>query len=265
MKRNTLEKGLLAWEPWRESVQRSRGELGFDPAWSDAKVTQWMADNYDPVIRKKGQDEVAALGLPPNFTEFWEDCLYNRYEDTSGRPHPERVQRVRTGRKSELPLPFKTYLSWDEDEDADDRWLTVLIQIHGAFCTRDLLDIAANEAWGTLAEHLRKNQIKLHPVAILARKVRPNLSERKRSARDRYLEGTASFEDLLREQWESAEIQRPLREGLRQSSIPDRRKRVLRRWRKTAYDRVRRWLGESAPHAARRGQWLEAMPEPKDV
>lgn len=265
MKRNTLEKGLLAWEPWHESIERSRRELGFDPSWPDDKVTQWMANNYDPIIRKKGEEEVAALGLPPTFKEFWEDCLYNRYKDANGRPHPDRVQRVRTGRKSELPLPFRAYLSWDEDEDIDDPWLTVRIQIHGEFCTRDLFDTAANDAWGTLAEHRRNKQTSFHPVAILARKARPNVSERKRSALDRYSEETHGFEDLLREEWESEQIQRPLREGLRQSSDPLRRKRVLRRWRKTVYDRVRRWLGGAAPPATRRGQWQLAMPEPEDA
>ena len=86
MKRNTLEVGLHQWEPWHESIERSRRELGFDPAWPDEKVNQWAADNYGALIRPRAVAELAVLRLPPRFLEYWEDCFYNEYKDADGRP-----------------------------------------------------------------------------------------------------------------------------------------------------------------------------------
>ena len=262
MKRNTLEVGLHQWEPWHESIERSRRELGFDPAWPDEKVNQWAVDNYVALIRPRAEAEVAALRLPPSFFQYWEDCFYNEYKDASGRPHPERVRRLRSDRNSAPPLPFDASLSWDSGEDVHDPWLPVLIRIHAEFCTRELFNAAANHAWVTLRNHLWLNHTTVHPVAVLARKVRPNTSERKRSAQDRFMRQEATFEDLLREVWMSEEIQGRLQEIMESGASSQRRKRFVSGLRKIVYDRVRRWLGDDAPLAPRRGRWQEAMPTP---
>ena len=262
MKRNTLEVGLHQWEPWHESIERSRRELGFDPAWPDEKVNQWAADNYGALIRPRAVVELAALRLPPRFLEYWEDCFYNEYKDASGRPHPDRVRRLRTDRKSTPRLPFDASLSWDSGEDVHDPWLPVVIRIHAEFCTRDLFNAAANDAWVTLRDHLLLSQTTLHPVAVLARKVRPNTSERKRSAQDRFTRQEATFEDLLSEVWMTEEIQGRLGGIMESGASSQRSKRLVRALRKIVYDRVRRWLGDDAPLAPRRGRWQEAMPTP---
>ena len=265
MKRNTLEMAIHRWEPWHESIERSRRELGFDSNWPDEKVNQWSADNYVGLIRPKAEAEVAALRLPPGFFEYWEDCFYNEYKDANGRPRPERVRRLRSDRESVPPLPFEASLSWGSGEDVNDPWLPVVIRIHSEFCTRDLFNAAANQAWLTLRNHLWRNQTAVHPLAVLARKVRPNASETKRNAQDRFERHQATFEDLLLEVWTSEEIHGRLQEIMDGGASAQRRKRAVSSLRKTVYDRVRRWLGDDAPPASRRGRWLEVMSIPAEM
>ena len=57
MKHTSLEKGLLGWDPWHESIERGRKELGFDPTWPDDEVNGW-ANNHTPRVRKMAKDEV---------------------------------------------------------------------------------------------------------------------------------------------------------------------------------------------------------------
>ena len=252
----------MAWDEWHESIERGRRELEFDPAWSDERVGEWVAKHYPTRVRPKAQAEINAMGLPPTFLEFWEDCLYNEYRGGEGKPRPAMIHRVRSGRRSEPNPPFKVALVWEPDEDVHGPWVRMEIMIHTEFCTHDLYQDAASLGWDTIRQHLYLNNITPHPVAVLATKVKPNVSERKENAIDRYVAGEVSFDDLITEEWESPEVRAQLAKVMATYPTQYKRDRELKAVQKKVYNKVKRWFGSSAPEAEVRGQWRKAMPLP---
>jgi len=91
-------------------------------------------------------------------------------------------------------------------------------------------------------------------------KVRPTYkSPRISQSLERYAAGEASFEDLLREEWFSTEVQSDLDFELNGCRDINKRGATERKWRKLIYRRVRRRLEKAGlkPPSPRWGWWLE--------
>ncbi len=176
MERQTFERALHAWDPWNDSIERSRKLLGYDPEWPRDTCISWIEKHY-PAIRNQAEDELNRLELPPTLRRYWEDCLYSNYRTQGGKTDYSKITRYLSGRKSLPDMPCDHRIAWHGDEDIHDPWLPVEIKIHARFATKELFNYAAKYAYDTVKTHRRFNNIQLHPVCQWLRGGRPSMDE----------------------------------------------------------------------------------------
>ena len=70
MERQTFERALHAWEPWYESIEQSRIELGFNPQWKKETCLKWIED-HKKEINDQAKSELERLQLLRQLMRNW--------------------------------------------------------------------------------------------------------------------------------------------------------------------------------------------------
>lgn len=85
MKKGTLQ-SLLHWfyPHWDESVCAGREELSFSFVSSGQKRWEWLAAGKHVDVLRLASQEMAALGLPGEFGQYWVCCFYSDYQPENG-------------------------------------------------------------------------------------------------------------------------------------------------------------------------------------
>lgn len=177
MLKQTLARALHAWNEWSESITNSRQLLGYDPKWPYEKRDTWIEQRYS-IIRNQAVTELERLDLPPNLRRYWEDCFYSDYSNEDGSRDLRKITRRLSDRRSLPDLPFDAHMVLQQGEEVTrGPWLRVEIRLHERFATKELLKDAAEDAYGTVASHLRFERIKPHPVCQWLKGGRPPIDD----------------------------------------------------------------------------------------
>lgn len=273
MEPETFERALHLWPLWRESLEQSREALGYVPNWPVEKAVEWINANYGEKIRPRAEAELRRLDLPENLFEYWEDCFYCDYRRPNGSTDFGKIRRRLAfeerdaqggltgnwvpGQRSLPPLPYTASITHLAEEDIQDPWQRVEIMVFAPLASRDLLESAIDQAWRTV-RHVQRTPgySRPHPLSALIVRAKANLSERKRSALDRFKRGETDLEGLLVEEWGQPDVQAELSRLAEQyGGNPVTLKEKHRELQKRVYDRVRRWFPEPKPRVKARGEW----------
>jgi hypothetical protein len=277
MEAETFERALHLWDPWRESIIKSRAELGYDPSWPVEKAVTWIDANYAEWVRPKAETELRRLRLPPTLQEYWEDCFYCDYQRSDGTVDFSKIRRCiayeevdrqgnktghwKPGNKSLPKLPYQASIVYYSEEDIHDPWVRIEVMIHGPLATREMLEAALDQGWRTL-NHIRRfpPRWEPHPLSKLIPKAKANQSEAKRWALERFRQGEVDFEGLLAEEWQTTEVQEELR-GIRERYGRSPKEFQKREYalQKKVYDRVRRWFPDPKPKVRTKGEWRQRL------
>jgi len=178
MQKQTFERALHAWDEWPDSIEKSREMLKYDPSRPRDTCIGWIEKHY-PEIRKRAEDELRRLELPPTLREYWEDCFYSDYKTKSGKTDFSKITRRLSDRKSLPELPCDHGVVWYEGEDVNDPWLRVEINLHARFATKELFDYAARLAYDAVKSYRWRSGLKEHPVCQWLKGGRPPGDERR--------------------------------------------------------------------------------------
>lgn len=282
MEADTLERALHLWQPWHESIRKSREELGYDPNWAVDRAVAWIEVNYEEVICPQAEAELCLMALPPTFQEYWEDCFYCDYMRRDGSVDFTKIRRrigyeetdrhgIQTGRwvpgnKSLPKLPYEASIAHYPGEELNDSWVRIEVMVHESFASRDLLDEAMDQAWLTLKD-LRRWPGSWHPHPLVAYipHAKANRSEVRRDASERFNRGEVDFEGLLEEQWLSSDNQAALRAIMnRHRADPTRLAKAHLAQQKLIYDRVRQWFPDPKPKVSVKGEWRLRLRLPRE-
>ena len=283
MERQTFERALHLWPDWHESVSRARLELGYDPKWPTQEAVSWIERNYPEKIRPRAEAELEKLGLPPNLFQYREDCFYCDYRRPDGSSNFDSIKRrlayeetdrdgKATGRwlpgvRSLPELPYEVSVVYYPGEDIHNPWVHIELTVHASFVRRDNLF----DAFGTalkLTRHLettgRVGEVR-HPVSALVARAKPNRSDRKRSAVERYKRGEIDLEGLLEEEWYRPEAQSDIALNVQHRNRSWSIDKAIRSEQDKLYNRVRGWLPDPKPKLGRNSAWRDRLQLPSDT
>ncbi len=228
----TLEHALHMWPPWQKTIDEARASLGYDPAISEEQKVQWSKrlgwQSYDQVKRLAGF-ALQLLDLPESFERYWVACFYSDYLRPEGGIDYEQIRQG--GARVRPPNPIRLRLT----PATGGRWKS--FRLDGSLRLVTKADI---DEWRRTILALAQRDP--HPLTELMRSARAPSSPRKKDAQRRLLERTATFEDILREEYWAEEVDGELRPLL--GLIGINRTVAERTHRKTTYDRVRLWCEE---------------------
>ena len=259
MNPSTLERALFEWPRWRESIVSARVGLGYSPFPEGDQLARWQWDHNSEAYAT-GIGELEKMGLPGGPLNYWMACFYAEYTLPNGAIDYDSIRDVffaPQGSFGEKLYPQAWKLTAPSV-----RQPYGTTSIGTPFSLEGTLELASGdilkEAIATLRD-VRKSKGRDHPLLkfVNSAKVRPQ--ERKREAIRRLKAQAVDFEGLLREEWQTgdvqAELQRIHQEVGNNATQLKKRIAVVRR---RVYNRVANWLrseGIEPPKLKEKGAW----------
>ena len=248
MEIETLELALHMWPPWQKTIDEARATLGYRPDFSSEEMDEWIRGHglrsYDRV-KEMARFALQLLDLPESFIWYWTACFYSDYKRPRGVIDYEAIRLGNERQRPPNPLRLRLF-------DKGGRW--VRFQVDGPL---NLVTKAEVKEWTSTILHLAQRH--RHPLTTFIRRARAFVSPRKREAIRRLLEGSATFEDILREEYWSEQVDGDLRPLLNLRGI--NRTKAEGAYRKSVYDKVRLWCREvSVPTPRPSSGWWKRRP-----
>lgn len=252
MRPETLEYALHLWPDWRKSIHAARRDLNFTPGQAPKQLQKWRWDNHSRVW-SKAEQVMKELRLPHCLRFYWICCFYADYESPDGSLDYGAIYNVITDAEgTEKMYPWLEPEVWYPAE-AHQQELKIPpehkgampFKIEGAF---QLLD------WESLLEGIRrvsairKSVLRRdrHPLTAYIMSAKELIKSRDRERQARAIEGfrtgSATFDDLLHEEWHSREVQADLDRLKNAYGIYFRYSGEESRLKRRVYNRVRNWL-----------------------
>jgi len=235
----TLERALHMWPPWQKTIDEARATLGYKPDFSSEEMDQWIRGyglRSDDRVKEMAQAALQLLDLPDSFAWYWTACFYSRCRRPDGSIDYEAIRLGAQRIWPPNPLRLRLF-------EAAGRWKRFQVDGPLNLVTKTQIDEWASTL-GQLAERHR------HPLMTLIPRARATTNPRKQEAQHRWLEGSATFTDVLREEYWFTEGQ----EGLELERTGKRGNEAVKAeqcFRRKVYNRVRQWWVEAGLRPAR--------------
>lgn len=271
MKQETLEHALHAWPDWHETIDYSRKDLDYTPGQPIQQIRKWRRDNHSR-LWTRAEQVMSSLCLPQSLKFYWMCCFYADFRNSDGSVNFNAICDVITGidENKRKIFPWLEPEVWypaeahqQELEIPDGYSHAMPFKIEG---TMQLLD------WHCLLEGIRRvsairNMVKKrdeHPLTAYIMKAKELIKpiDRERQARviEKFRSGGATFDDLLREEWQSPQVQDELERLKGQCGIRFRYSGEEGKLKKRVYNRIRNWLVRAGlPPGTPKTQWWEPV------